>query len=336
MKSKSTLSEEQIRPKNLMKKIEKFKIIDQNFLVNRKKNFKKVNCPACNNQKNYFYLKKNGFNYLICRSCKTFFVSPRPTEKILNEFYKSSKVYEFFNKFIFPQTELTRSTKIFKPRLEKLIELMKKYKLKKPSLIEIGPGYGTFCHLAKKSKKFTSIVAVEPSNDGYLNCKKKNIEVYQNTIENFKIKKKFDLVVNFEVIEHLFSPKIFLSSMKKLLKKNGFVIFTCPNGMGFDIQLLMKQSDSIDHEHLNYFNPKSVEKLLNNCGFKLIEIFTPGLLDVDIVRNKVLEKNFNLEKNNFLKDIIIDNYRDKGQKFQKFLTENCLSSNMWVIARSKK
>ena len=58
MKSKSTLSEEQIRPKNLIKRIKKSIINDQNFLLKRKKKFKKVNCPACNNRRNYFYLKK--------------------------------------------------------------------------------------------------------------------------------------------------------------------------------------------------------------------------------------------------------------------------------------
>ena len=106
--------------------------------------------------------------------------------------------------------------------------------------------------------------------------------------------------------------------------------------MGFDIQVLKEKSDSIDHEHINYFNPLSIEKLFQNCGYSVIEIFTPGQLDVDLVRNKVINKEFSLEKNSFYEDIIIKNYETKGLEFQKFLINNKLSSNMWVIAQVKK
>ena len=336
MRSKlSKLTEEQIRPKLLKKKIRKNFNHDLKYLVSRKKNFEEVNCPGCQNKNNKKYLNKNKINYLICPKCKTFFVSPRPSEKLLEKFYKQSKVYEFFNNYIFPQTEKIRSKKIAKPRVDNILKLSKKYKLLKPSILEVGPGYGTFCSLANKTKFFSSVYAVEPSPEGAENCRKKKISVYEETIEKLKTKKKFDIVVNFEVIEHLYSPKKFILSMKKFLKKKGFMILTCPNGMGFDIQILKEKSDSIDHEHLNYFNPYSIEKLFKTCNFKILEIFTPGQLDVDLVRNKILDKKFNLNNNFFLNDIIVKNYETKGNEFQKYLINNKLSSNMWVVAQKK-
>ena len=336
MKSKSNkFTEEQIRPKLLKKKIKKNFNHDLEYLVSRKKSFEKVSCPGCQNKNNKKYLEKNKINYLICTKCKTFFVSPRPSEKLLEEFYKQSKVYEFFNNYIFPQTEKIRSKKIAKPRVDNILKLSKKYKLFKPSILEVGPGYGTFCSLANKSRFFSSVDAVEPSPEGADNCRKKGINVFEETIENLNIKKRFDIIVNFEVIEHLFWPKKFILSMKKFLKKKGFMILTCPNGMGFDIQILKEKSDSIDHEHLNYFNPYSIKKLFEICNFKILEIFTPGQLDVDLVRNKILDKKINLDINPFLKDIIINNYDTKGNEFQKYLINNNLSSNMWVVAQKK-
>ena len=335
MKYKNKLTEEQIRPRKL-KKINAIKNkIDLNFLLKRKNKFVKVSCPACQSKKSENYLKKNGLNYLICKKCKTFYVSPRPSEKILGEFYKQSAVYKFFNDYIFPHTEKIRSKKISKPRLKKIIKLSKKYKLKKPSIMEVGPGYGTFCNIAQKSRYFSSVEAVEPTPEGAENCRTKNITVYQDTIENLKIKKQFDIIVNFEVIEHLFWPKKFLISMRSFLKKRGFIILTCPNGMGFDVQILKEKSDTIDHEHLNYFNTESIKNLFDKCGYKVIETFTPGQLDVDLVRNKILDKKFNLKNNPFYQDIIINNYETKGLEFQKFLIKNNLSSNMWVIAQKK-
>ncbi|MAJ45212.1 MAG: methyltransferase type 11 [Candidatus Marinimicrobia bacterium] len=335
MKSRNKLTEEQIRPKKLKKINEDKNRIDLNFLLKRKNRFVKVSCPACQSKSYKNYLKKNHLSYLICIKCNTYYVSPRPSVKLLEEFYKQSKVYKFFNDYIFPKTEKIRSKKISMPRLKNIIKLSKKFQLKKPSLMEVGPGYGTFCNLAKKSKYFSSVEAVEPTPEGAENCRKKNIKVYQQPIEKLNTKKQYDIIVNFEVIEHLFWPKNFLVSMHKFLKKNGFIILTCPNGMGFDVQLLRDKSDTIDHEHLNYFNTSSIKKLFNKCGFKVIETFTPGQLDVDIVRNKVLEKKFSLKDYPFYEDIIINNYEVKGLEFQKFLTRNNLSSNMWVIAQKK-
>lgn len=336
MESKNRLTEDQIRPRKLKIINRKKNKEDINFLLSRKKEFLKVSCPACLKKGNKKYLTKNNFKYLICTKCKTFYVSPRPSEKLLGEFYKQSVVYKFFNNYIFPKTEKIRAKKISKPRLDKIIKLSKKYNLIQPSLMEVGPGYGTFCKLAKKSNFFSSVEAVEPTPDGAENCRKNKILVYEETIEKLKINKRFDIIVNFEVIEHLFWPKNFLISMRKFLKKKGFIILTCPNGMGFDIQVLKEKSDSIDHEHINYFNPLSIEKLFQNCGYSVIEIFTPGQLDVDLVRNKVINKEFSLEKNSFYEDIIIKNYETKGLEFQKFLINNKLSSNMWVIAQVKK
>ena len=185
MRSKlSKLTEEQIRPKLLKKKIRKNFNHDLKYLVSRKKNFEEVNCPGCQNKNNKKYLNKNKINYLICPKCKTFFVSPRPSEKLLEKFYKQSKVYEFFNNYIFPQTEKIRSKKIAKPRVDNILKLSKKYKLLKPSILEVGPGYGTFCSLANKTKFFSSVYAVEPSPEGAENCRKKKLAFMKKQLRN--------------------------------------------------------------------------------------------------------------------------------------------------------
>ena len=70
--------------------------------------------------------------------------------------------------------------------------------------------------------------------------------------------------------------------------KDGFLILSCPNGAGFEIDILGKESGSVDHEHLNYFNPTSLCHLLENLGFEILEVQTPGVLDAELVRKAVL------------------------------------------------
>jgi 2-polyprenyl-3-methyl-5-hydroxy-6-metoxy-1,4-benzoquinol methylase len=326
--------EKDIRPK-IFSKIAKLCVEkDIKLLLESKKNFVNVSCPACLSKNNRFYFKKKGFHYSVCNNCFTYFINPRPTVKILDHFYKNSHNYKLWNKFIFPSSENIRKNKIFKPRVDICIKFLKKYNFKKPSILEVGAGFGTFSSLLNKSKYFLKVMAVEPSIDGYLNCKKKNINVINNVIENIQFKKKdrFNIVASFEVIEHLFSPKNFLVNIRKNLTDNGLIIFTCPNGDGFDVRFLEKNSHIIDHEHLNYFNTNSIKILLKKSGYETLEVLTPGKLDVDIVKNYIKENNMIIKDYFYKKIFQIDNQLLRDN-FQDFISKNNLSSNMFVIAR---
>ncbi len=126
---------------------------------------------------------------------------------------------------------------------------------------------------------------------------------------------------------------IYLRKIYKILKKNGILLFSTLAESGFDIKLLGKYSKSICPPlHLNFFNPKSVSILLDNCGFEVIEISTPGKLDVDIVKNISLE--YNLKHDDFLLSIITGD-SDIRNKFQNFLIKNKLSSHMRILVRKK-
>ena len=59
---------------------------------------------------------------------------------------------------------------------------------------------------------------------------------------------------------------------------------------------------------------------------------TPGILDIDIVYNKFLTKKYST-KNEFFIEILKNEILRNN--FQKFLIENNLSSNMWVVAQKK-
>jgi SAM-dependent methyltransferase len=141
------------------------------------------------------------------------------------------------------------------------------------------------------------------------------------------------VVASFEVIEHLFAPREFVEHTVRLLRPGGLLMLTCPNGQGFDVEVLGTASNTVDHEHLNYFNPSSLGRLLAGCGLELVESFTPGKLDAELVRNKVLAGEFDLSSQPFLRRVLIDQWQELGAAFQEFLIASGQSSNMWIVAR---
>jgi hypothetical protein len=73
--------------------------------------------------------------------------------------------------------------------------------------------------------------------------------------------------------------------------------------------------------------------LFEQCGFTVLECFTPGEIDTDIVRNKIIAGELDVSSQPFLKTLLIDRWKELGEKFQKFLQDNNLSSHMWTVAK---
>ncbi len=333
--SNSNFSENDIRPSDLMKEQQIAMTIDIGRLLQQSDKFVFVNCPACQKDSADLKYHKYGMRFVECKACRTMYTNPRPTAEVLEEFYKDSVNYSFWDKHIFPASEKVRREKIFVPRVDKTLEICQKYNVKNDSLLEIGAAFGTFCLEMKSRNYFKNIVAVEPTPNLAKTCRKKGLQVIEEVVENieFNEKEKFDVIVNFEVIEHIFSPINFIANLKKMLKKGGLLIITCPNGQGFDFKILKEKCNSVDHEHLNYFNPSSLALLLNSSGFKVLESHTPGKLDAELVRNKILSGEYKVDKGSFLYQVLVENWEHVGIDFQSFLSNSGLSSNMWIVVQ---
>jgi len=331
----TNLTEKDIRPQQYMAAQKVAALSDLGRILSRCAEFVDVACPACGAAESKPKYSKNGISYRTCLACQTFYVSPRPGPEVLDWFYRSSVNYAYWNAHIFPASEAARRERIFVPRVDRLLGICEKYGVTADALLEVGAGFGTFCAELMSRKVFSRVVGVEPTPDLAKTCRARGIEIVESPIEKMVLAEavRFDVVASFEVIEHLFNPADFIAHMLHLLKPGGLVMLTCPNGQGFDIDTLGITSDSVDHEHLNYFNPDSLSKLLASTGLEVLESFTPGKLDAELVRNKVLEGVFDLVDQPFLQKVLIDEWDQRGAAFQDFLVATGVSSNMWIVAR---
>jgi 2-polyprenyl-3-methyl-5-hydroxy-6-metoxy-1,4-benzoquinol methylase len=333
----ATLTETEIRPDHLRAAQHERFIRDVARLKRRHREFVHVVCPACGEDDGRSGLRKYGLTYQFCGYCETMYVNPRPTPAILEWYYATSENYAYWNSHIFPQSEDARRAKIFRPRARRLVALCKALRVRTHTLLEVGAGYGTFCEEAKKLRLFKKVIAVEPTPSLAETCRLKGIDVVAKPIEQARFTRgTVDVVAAFEVIEHLFSPREFVRACAAVVAPGGLLVLSCPNVKGFDVMQLKERSDTVDVEHLNYFHPVSLRRLVAESGFDVLQILTPGLLDAELVRKKALAGEYSLKRSQFLRRVLIEDWDRLGASFQQFLAENNLSSHMWLVARKPR
>ena len=302
-----------------------------------------VNCPACDRAGTTFAFHKLGFDYETCRSCETLFVNPRPSQDAFRRYYCEAPSIKFWATHFYEQTEAARRERIFAPRARAVLERIRKYLADAGTaeggwIADIGAGYGVFCEEIRKIAPKANVFAIEPSPDLVRICRRKELTVVPKFIEDAE---RADLPVgpnergtftSFELLEHVQDPKAFLDSCRSLLRPGDLFMLTTLNGLGLDIQVLWEKSKSVHPpHHINFFNPRSVKVLLERAGFLVLEVSTPGKLDVSILENslgKVFSDRF---WGNFLAQL----GEDGKEQFQQFLADHGLSSHMMVMAQCR-
>lgn len=329
------MKETDIRNRQLMEENAVLRRSDLRYLLGFRREFVAVACPACAAVKSKVWFKKQGFIFHRCSSCRSVYISPRPSLKLLNWFYSKGKSIVHWNDKIFPVSEVARRKHIFRPRVKRVIDLCLKYRVPQGMLVDVGAGFGTFGEEVNKRRVFDRVVAVEPAPSLAATCRQKGLEVIEKLVEQVR-DVRADVVTNFELIEHLFSPYKFLQACRRMLKPEGLLILTTPNVLGFDLQVLGKYSDHLSGpNHLNYFHPESLSTLMERSGFKMVEILTPGKLDVDVVRQKLQRSPKRIKVDPWIGHVLWECGEKTVSNLQDFLVKNLLSSHMWVVGRRK-
>lgn len=329
------LTEAEIRPRAFWAQQKALFEKDVERLMAGSLHFTEQPCPACASDKFRVAFSKYGMRFTRCNQCRTVFSNPRPSEEAMRNYYLHSENYKFWASKIYPATEAIRREKIFRPRVQALLALCARFGTPCGDLLEIGPGFGTFCEEAISSGAFQRVRAVEPTPELAESLRNKKIQVDERFIEDISEEHVADLVVAYEVVEHLVDPGSFVRNAMRLLRPGGLLVLTAPNCDGLETLVLQEHSPAVDVEHLTLFNPRSLSLLLESAGFEVVEVSTPGLLDLDIVANRLAQSEELTSANPFF-DYVSNHAEETARRaLQELVTTQGLSSNLQVVGRRR-
>ena len=291
-------------------------------------------CPGCCCESHQFAFEKWGFAYQVCDRCGTLFQSPRPCNEAFMQFYQKSESAAYWAKTFFPQVAEARREKLFRPKAIEIQKYLNTQGHRPEKVADVGAGYGLFLDEWRRLQPDAELIAIEPNGELATVCRSKDFRVCECFLDEVAfLRDEIDLLVAFEVIEHVHDPMGFCNALHRLLCPGGRVLLTGLTVDGFDIQVLWRNSNSVSPpHHINFLTVAGFQSLLEQTGFRNIDIFTPGKLDVDIVRNAWLAQPKLLQGQRFVETVVkLD--EDGRNDFQAFLQNRRLSSHCWIWAQ---
>jgi SAM-dependent methyltransferase len=240
----------------------------------------KMNCPLCNGKNiivletinkthivklyrkmlniDVGYLIDQDINFCECQNCKLRFYNPLITGD--EKFYGSLQKFDWY--YMDDKEEYQYATKFISPN---------------DKVLEVGSGKGAFAkHLATKD-----YIGLDISQNAKEIAAKNGVNIYNETIEDYALKHKeeFDVVVSFQVLEHVSNPKSFIEAKLYTLKKGGKLIIAVPSEDSF-LKYVTNNVLNMPPHHVTRYSDATFEYIASKFELDIETIYHEKLQDV--------------------------------------------------------
>lgn len=160
-----------------------------------------------------------------------------------------------------------------------------------PFLLDVACGNGYFLYRAKR--KGWAVQGVETSREAAESAREKyGVEVTTADFLSYDSETRFDCVSLLDFIEHVPNPREILRKARSLLKEGGILLLATPDHFSFInsvASMAYRTSFSAFRrpleilfvpEHILYFTDQTLRKLVEEGGFKILEVIKAGT-DID-------------------------------------------------------
>jgi SAM-dependent methyltransferase len=193
---------------------------------------------------------------VICRNCGFVFKNPLPTKRELINYYSNCSIHDSFG------YDENRMVNIYASLQSHFPDGFR------GRLLEIGCANG---HLLKVFRdQGWQVAGIDPnpaSQEAALIEHDLVIMRGEFDVSLFLGQEPYDLIILYDVIEHLIEPDRLISDLTELLTENGLLYLVTPNILCPYVDL-----GYFSFEHLSFFSPKTLSWLLAQSGFQAIEI----------------------------------------------------------------
>lgn len=315
-----------IRPPALMSRFREVSIAESEAFFNHFELIA-VDCPACQSLDIAEAFSKHGFTYCQCADCGSVFASPRPSAQDLANYYENSQAGKYRN-FLSHETADARRLLVLRSRMAWVGRIFDESGVTEfNSYADVGTSHPFILDEAKRLRLFEHLYSVDPSFILDDDSDEPGSRLQDAPLAGL------GAVTAFEQLEHQFSPRDFLKAVSEMLVEGGIFFLTTRTISGFDLEVLWDRNPYIFvPEHLNLLSIEGLREMLERAGFRMLELSTPGQLDVELVLRATSEDP-SIPVPRFVKYFLDHRGIETRADFQSFLQKNRLSSHVRIAAQ---
>ena len=269
---------------NLKKKVAP-EFVDAETGLLKKDISKERKCPlcGCGKEEAREIFIKDGFPHLKCLSCGMIFVSPVLEVEKLQSLNMNE---ESWQKVLLTPNQI----ELDKRKFDYGLDLIESYCPSRGSLLDIGCGPGVFLEQARN--RGWKVAGLEFNKWCVKRLKELEIEVADCPIEESNLKdESFECITLWTILEHLADPAAVLKEINKKLAPGGLLVVYVPNADSLAVRMLQEKCSTFAGDsHLNFFNEKTLSRMLDETGYKMLEAETI-LTEIGTMRNYLSFEN---------------------------------------------
>ncbi len=257
-------------------KTEQGKVFAGKYLLHQPK--EKVSCIVCGSDKARTWYTMGHFTILICRECKTRYVSPRYDDSQLNhhysqELFTQSEDYEGIRHNMLDENERTRK------RLDMKEEINETIRRCPPGgkVLDIGCQTGIYLEALPDTVNKFGIERCEWAVEHTRGITHATIIAGKVEEANYSLE-YFDVINMSYVVEHLQHPVPTMKKVVSWLKSGGTLIISVPNFDSLWSRIFREFYRLADpRQHIFLTNPSSLKRLLALFGMHVEKTYYPYL-----------------------------------------------------------
>jgi 2-polyprenyl-3-methyl-5-hydroxy-6-metoxy-1,4-benzoquinol methylase len=234
-----------------------------------------VQCQLCGSRERRTKLLDEPFTVFECAACEFVYVSPRLSGEALAKVYGEG-YWKSDNPKARGYADYAREASLYLKTFQKRMALVQHWVAPGARILDIGCAAGYFLQVMKKAGH--PVLGIEPSASIAQIARKElgDETVFVGNLDDAPHslgyrEGSFDLVSMWDVIEHIPDPQAALRRVRQLLTKGGRLLLETQNVKSRWARLLGRRWHHYKHEeHLYHFDPKTMERLLKDCGFRVV------------------------------------------------------------------
>jgi SAM-dependent methyltransferase len=256
---------------------------------------------------------KDGFDVIDCEICKFKHIIPIPTPEELmqvyqDDYYKTEK--PLYIERVCEDIEWWNT--VFADKYDTFEQYLPAQRRR---ILDVGSGPGIF--LAYGKQRGWQTVGIEPSKQAAKYSREElKLEIIEDFLSENNVDQlgKYDVVHMSTVLEHIPDPRAMVKLAYKLLADKGIICISVPNDYS-PFQQVARDVCGLNPwwvappHHINYFDRKSLETLLKDCGFNVLLSETTFPIDMfllmgqNYIGNDQLGRQCHTQRMNFEKNL---------------------------------